>query len=79
MAQIKSDGVYKVTDANGNESQMQFTKGHEVGDLEVERVGDFPTPLRDRTVERLEADAATAKSDAAPENKAASAPANKTK
>ena len=75
MAQIEKDGIYKVTDPNtGAESQLQFTKGHEVGDLEVEYVSEFPDAANDRTRERLDAEV---KADAKADNKAAPAPANK--
>jgi hypothetical protein len=62
MAKIEQDGIYRVGDKVTG-SQFQFRKGAEIGDMEVERVGDWPDD---------------AKAESAPENKAVkAAPENK--
>ena len=72
MAEIKSDGIYRVKGSDAGDGQFQFRKGHVVpDDVEYERVGDFPEPTADATAERNAKAAATA------ENKAAPKPADK--
>ena len=62
MAKIESDGLYRVGDKVTG-SQFQFRKGTEIGDIKVERIGDYPDDT---------------KADDAPENKAVkAAPENK--
>lgn len=63
MATIDKDGIYRVGDKVTG-SQMQFLKGTEIGDLDVEYVGPFPEP-------------GAVKAESAPENKKAAAPENK--
>jgi|GEM_PF-6974787 len=41
MALIEKDGIYRVGDAETG-SQIQYLKGTEIGDQEVEYVGAFP-------------------------------------
>ena len=65
--QIAKDGIYRVGDKVTG-SQIQYVKGTEIGDMEVEYVGPFPDPQVDVVAER------NAKAEAAPENKAAPAP-----
>ncbi len=62
MTKIEADGIYRIGDKVTG-SQLQFRKGHDVGDVEVTRVGDWPDE---------------AKAESAPENKAVkAAPENK--
>ncbi len=77
---IEKDGVYRVGDAETG-SQIQYLKGHEIGDQEVEYVGPFPdartTPESERAAKISEAslaDAPVAKVNVAPTASTANAP-----
>ncbi len=80
MAIISKDGIYRVGDAETG-SQIQYLKGTDVGDQEVEYVGAFPDAATTRESERAAriseasyADAPEAKVNPAPTASTATAP-----
>jgi len=70
MAFIEKDGIYRVGDVETG-SQIQYLKGTEIGDQEVEYVGAFPDP---RTTPETERAAAVSEASRAPDVKASLAP-----